>query len=182
MEKFGLGIFIPSGNILEDGLVSSPKDGQNLADRQGEAGAQGPLGMRPGKRRVVETMKDMLEALFQQNAELLQQSKSLHGRFDKLEDEASMRTASSGESREPVNLRTVAETTGAFRAFPLSVEAVGLGDSQGGKGKGFGLWGSGSRSRTQEVRWWKERGSVDYQEIVEEGFRRLGPVFSWSRC
>ena len=70
------------GNIPEDGMASSPKDGQNLDDRPREAGAQGPLGM--------------LEALFQQNAELLQQNKSLHGRLDKLEDEASMRTVSLG--------------------------------------------------------------------------------------
>ena len=53
-------------------------------------------GMRPGERLIMERMKELLEHVFHQNSELVEQNKVVQGRLERLEEETTMRSASSG--------------------------------------------------------------------------------------
>ena len=66
-------------------------------------------GMRPGERAVAEKMKDLLEQLYEQNQGLVEQNAAMKSRIEKLE-EVTMRSASSGGHREPMEqLRELVE-------------------------------------------------------------------------
>ena len=109
------------------------------------------LGMRPGERLVVEKTRDLLHDLFDQNQRLIEQQQTLQGRVDKIEDDAlnpTMHSASSGGQRDQLD---------ALRSFV----DLPVGGWVPPEGYNLGRYVPA-----------KERGSLDFHEGLEEGFRR----------
>ena len=66
----------------------------------GPVPAEERAGMRPGERLVVETMRNMLAEILQQNQQLMEQNRAFQSRLEKLEDDMTMQSASSGGQRD----------------------------------------------------------------------------------
>ena len=120
-------------------------------DAQQEGGDDTAMrtGMRPGERRVVEEMKNLLELVFEQNQQLMQQHTIVQSRLDKLEDEA-MQSASSGRDREMEGRRSA---------------EVGLDMAP----SGFTGWVPPVGESLGRYVPPREKGSLDYFEGLEEG-------------
>ena len=106
--------------------------GEQVADQeQGDHGEEGSepvrAGMRPGERRVVEEMRDILRDLIDQNTQILRENRIVRERLDRLEDDQ-MRSASSGGHRDLVEgVQEFIETAGSFpRTSGLGDEGVFL--------------------------------------------------------
>ena len=108
--------------------------GEQVADQeQGDHGEEGSepvrAGMRPGERRVVEEMRDILRDLIDQNTQILRENRIVRERLDRLEDDQ-MRSASSGGHRDLVKgVQEFIETADSFpRTSGLGDEGVFLRD------------------------------------------------------
>ena len=91
----------PRGEPISYGPIggSSARAGEDPGHPEGSS-VEVRAGMRPGERLVVQTMKDMLADLVAQNKELLEQNRSMQGRIERLEDENTMMSASSGGQKD----------------------------------------------------------------------------------
>ena len=142
--------------------VAPARDEQPLDRENGELDSEGPprdedrrAGMRPGERAVVETMRDMLADLFEQNRQILEQNRLVQGRLEKLEDDAFMKSASSGGNRDSRDVaREFVEASGPFSSNVLA-KAGGTGHHE--------------RDELAPHLVGAERGSVDYHEGFETG-------------
>ena len=91
----------PRGEPISYGPIggSSARAGEDPGHPEGSS-VEVRAGMRPGERLVVQSMKDMLADLVTQNKELLEQNRSMQGRIERLEDENTMMSASSGGQKD----------------------------------------------------------------------------------
>ena len=148
----------PRGGSGEDqGAASAPS--ASVEDQQ-------PSGLRPGERRILTEMKDLMEIIMKQNADLSVQNAGLRQRIDKLEEEK----ASSQHAWRSVGSGTGLE--GETQGSGVGVnEDKGLGSGSLGRfvpPETVQSWGS--RAVEDKIRFGDGEQSVVFQQGYEEGY------------